>query len=98
MQFTAKLTGNIVSGMPNIANFTLCPRVVYSKLYCLRFKTILSKNMILDTRIGLLINKELYKVHRQKWIFTLIYTDTAIHSYINGNFNDEITIVNKKFV
>ena len=54
--------------------------------------------MILDTRIGLLINKELYKVHRQKWIFTLIYTDTAIHSYINGNFNDEITIVNKKFV
>ena len=52
VQFTAKLTGNIVSGMPNIANFILCPRVVYSKLYCLRFKTILSKNMILDTRIG----------------------------------------------
>ena len=56
VQFTAKLTGNIVSGMPDIANFILCPRVVYSKLYCLGFKTILSKNMILDIRMNYIKN------------------------------------------
>ena len=50
VQFIVILTLKVVSGMPNIANFISCPCVIHSKLYHLRFETLIKK-MIVDTRI-----------------------------------------------